>query len=267
MLYSTESNPLRLWRKIVKNGHIKCVMDEEINSLAIEVQGINTRTTYITCPVDPEDSLGIRQPFLNMLLKKTGEDFSFEITVIDDKNIQRQICFSTWQTAKNQKNLCVIQLRLSTSWDYFNINLARVTNALFETKYVETVKVKINANCQIRSVYFSDRVYSNDELPNEYKVNFSGAKQTEPSRAAAMADSSLLVPAGSGRQRRRGLHHLRTGTGLQPTGEEYICGLYTILNSTDKEPLRFWATEVENGHIERVIDREINAATIELQGR
>lgn len=27
----------------VKNGHIKCVMDEEIKSLAIEVQGINTR--------------------------------------------------------------------------------------------------------------------------------------------------------------------------------------------------------------------------------
>lgn len=27
----------------VKNGHIKCVKDEEIKSLAIEVQGINTR--------------------------------------------------------------------------------------------------------------------------------------------------------------------------------------------------------------------------------
>lgn len=249
-----------------------------------------------------------------MLLKKTGQDFSFEITVrhlrlgcrnrvnfwgkctrscplfskiffylifnvkifqvIDDKNIQRQICVSTWQVAKNKKCLCVVQLRLSTSWDYFNINLARVTNALFETRYVETVKIKvsvswgpgqnrrtftqihstshfcfylqINANCRIRSVYLSDRVYSNDELPNDYKVNFSGAKQAEPSRAGAMANSSLLVPAGSGRQRQRGLHHPRTGTGLQPTaaGEEYICGFYTILNSTDKKPLKFWAREV-----------------------
>lgn len=27
----------------VKNGHIKCVMDEELKSIVIEVQGINTR--------------------------------------------------------------------------------------------------------------------------------------------------------------------------------------------------------------------------------
>lgn len=65
------------------------------------------------------------------------------LKVIDDENIQRQISVSTWQTAKIKKCLCVVQLRLSTSWDYFNINLAKVTNALFGTKYVETVKIKV----------------------------------------------------------------------------------------------------------------------------
>ena len=96
-------------------------------------------------------------------------------------------------------------------------------------------------------MYFSDRIYSNEELPSDYRVNISAERQTAASRGAGMAASSLQVPAGSGRQgHRKGMHQPRTGTGPQPTatGEEYICGFYTILNSTDREPLKFWATEV-----------------------
>lgn len=39
------------------------------------------RTTYITCPPDSRDKLHIRQPFLNLLLKTTGEEFGCKITV------------------------------------------------------------------------------------------------------------------------------------------------------------------------------------------
>ncbi|CAG03700.1 unnamed protein product [Tetraodon nigroviridis] len=81
MFYSMESNHLSVWGKEVRNGYVQGVLDEETQSSTIELHGINTRTTYITCPPDPKDSLGIRLPFLNLLLKKTGEDFSFEITV------------------------------------------------------------------------------------------------------------------------------------------------------------------------------------------
>lgn len=63
---------------------------------------------------------------------------------MDDKKIQRQICVSTWQTAKNRKYRCVVQLKMSTLWDNVNINMAKVTSALFGTKYVETVRIKVS---------------------------------------------------------------------------------------------------------------------------
>ncbi|TWW58332.1 Cilia- and flagella-associated protein 20 [Takifugu flavidus] len=69
------------------------------------------QSTSITCPPDPEESLGIRLPCLNLLVKKTGEDWGFELTIY--------------------------------------------------------------ANCRIRRVYFTDRLYSYHELPSDYKVKIS----------------------------------------------------------------------------------------------
>lgn len=64
--------------------------------------------------------------------------------VIDDKKIQRRICVSTWQTARNKKCQCVVQIKLCTSWEHINLNLANITNTLFGAKYVETVKLKVS---------------------------------------------------------------------------------------------------------------------------
>jgi len=30
--------------------------------------------------------------------------------------------------------------------------------------------VTVHANCRLRRIYFSDRLYSEDELPNEFKL-------------------------------------------------------------------------------------------------
>lgn len=35
------------------------------------------------------------------------------------------------------------------------------------TNYVETLRVQVHANCRIRRIYFSDRLYSEEELPPE----------------------------------------------------------------------------------------------------
>ncbi|CAG03699.1 unnamed protein product, partial [Tetraodon nigroviridis] len=174
ILYSIGWSPLKFWKKEVKNGHVERVMDEEIKSSAIEVHGINTRTTYITCPPELGEKLSIKQPILNLLVKKTGEDFTFEITVIDDKNIQRRIILTTF--TKKMKPMMYsgfVPLKLSTFWDHININLTTVTNEIFGAKYVETVKIKIHPNCRIRRVYFTDRLYSQRELPSDYKKKIS----------------------------------------------------------------------------------------------
>ena len=37
------------------------------------------------------------------------------------------------------------------------------------TNYIETLRMQIHANCRIRRVYFSDRLYTEEELPTEFK--------------------------------------------------------------------------------------------------
>lgn len=38
------------------------------------------------------------------------------------------------------------------------------------TNYIETLRVQVHANCRIRRIYFSDRLYSEEELPPEFKL-------------------------------------------------------------------------------------------------
>lgn len=35
---------------------------------------------------------------------------------------------------------------------------------------METLRIQIHANCRIRRIYFCDRLYNEDELPQEYKL-------------------------------------------------------------------------------------------------
>lgn len=38
------------------------------------------------------------------------------------------------------------------------------------TNYIETLRVQIHANCRIRRIYFSDKLYTEEELPPEFKL-------------------------------------------------------------------------------------------------
>ena len=57
----------------------------------------NVATTYITCPADPEKTLGIKLPFLVMIIKNLNRYFSFEVQVLDDKNVRRRFRASNYQ--------------------------------------------------------------------------------------------------------------------------------------------------------------------------
>ena len=50
ILYSIGSKPLAIWDKKVRNGHIKRITDNDIQSLVLEIEGTNVSTTYVTCP-------------------------------------------------------------------------------------------------------------------------------------------------------------------------------------------------------------------------
>jgi len=60
-------------------------------------------------------------------------------------------------------------LRFEEGWNMIQFNLAEFTKYIYGTKYIETLRVKVNANCRIRQIYFSDRYYIEDELRDDLK--------------------------------------------------------------------------------------------------
>lgn len=194
ILYSIGSKPLQIWDKKVRNGHIKRITDNDIQSLVLEVVGTNVSTTYITCPADPKKTLGIKLPFLVMIIKNLKKYFTFEVQVsnhlscpsiinitilihyfffqvLDDKNVRRRFRASNYQSTTRVKPfICTMPMRLDDGWNQIQFNLADFTRRAYGTNYIETLRVQIHANCRIRRVYFSDRLYSEDELPAEFKL-------------------------------------------------------------------------------------------------
>ncbi|XP_010182151.1 PREDICTED: cilia- and flagella-associated protein 20, partial [Mesitornis unicolor] len=156
---------------LVRNGHIKRITDNDIQSLVLEIEGTNVSTTYITCPADPKKTLGIKLPFLVMIIKNLKKYFTFEVQVLDDKNVRRRFRASNYQSTTRVKPfICTMPMRLDDGWNQIQFNLSDFTRRAYGTNYIETLRVQIHANCRIRRVYFSDRLYSEDELPAEFKL-------------------------------------------------------------------------------------------------
>lgn len=178
ILYSIGSKPLQIWDKSVRNGHIKRITDQDIQSSVLEIMGSNVSTTFITCPADPNQTLGIKLPFLVMIIKNLKKYFTFEVQVLDDKNIRRRFRASNYQSTTRVKPfICTMPMRLDEGWNQIQFNLSDFTRRAYGTNYIETLRVQIHANCRMRRIYFSDRLYSEEELPPEFKLFLPLQKQ------------------------------------------------------------------------------------------
>lgn len=76
-------------------------------------------------------------------------------------------------------------MALNPGWNQIQMNLADFTRRAYGTNYMETVRITVNANCRLRNVYFSDRLYSDDEKPAAFKFQTTqpvekGVKQIKP---------------------------------------------------------------------------------------
>ncbi|XP_028128146.1 fibrous sheath CABYR-binding protein-like [Diabrotica virgifera virgifera] len=171
IFYSVGSNPLALWDKQVKNGHIRRIMDDDVKSLVLEISGTNVATTYITCPIKPRASLGIRLPFLIMIIKNMKKYFTFEIQILDDKDMRRRFRISNFQSSTKVRPFCTtMPMGLSSGWNQVQFNLADFTKRAYGTTYMETMRVQVHANVCIRRIYFTDTLYTDDDLPAEFKL-------------------------------------------------------------------------------------------------
>ena len=128
ILYSIGSRPLQIWDKQVQNGHIKRLTDQDIQSSVLELVGSNVATTYITCPADPQKTLGIKLPFLVMIIKNLKKYFTFEVQVLDDKNVRRRFRASNYQSTTRVKPfICTMPMRLDEGWNQIQFNLSDFT--------------------------------------------------------------------------------------------------------------------------------------------
>lgn len=233
---------MQIWDKEVKNGHIKRITDNDIQSSVLEIMSTNISTTFISCPANAKETLGIKLPFLVMIIKNVRargaraarrlaahcaprtvslparrsprgararaarrgrlrlsqlpagaaggrparsrallvlrraraqlkKYFTFEVTVLDDKNVRRRFRASNYQSTTRVKPfICTMPMRLDEGWNQIQFNLSDFTRRAYGTNYIETLRVQIHANCRIRRIYFSDRLYSEEELPPEFKL-------------------------------------------------------------------------------------------------
>lgn len=53
------------------------------------------------------------------------------------------------------------------------------TSRAYGTMYLETLKVTIHANCRLRRIYFSDKLYSDPDLPADYRLLTATARKQE----------------------------------------------------------------------------------------
>merc|ERR1740138_1399512 len=119
--------------------------------------GTNVSTTYVTCPADP--------------IKNLKKYFTFEVTVLDDKEVRRRFRASNYQSTTRVKPfICTMPMRLDEGWNQIQFNLSDFTRRAYGTNYIETLRIQLHANCRLRRIYFSDRLYSEEELPPEFKL-------------------------------------------------------------------------------------------------
>ena len=193
VFYSIGRNPLLIWDMKVMNGHIKRITDEDAKSLALEIRGTNVATCFITAPSYPCISLGVKLPFLIMIIKNLRKFFSFEVQILDDKNQLRRFRASNYQSKTNVSTFTTtMPLALNCGWNQIQLNLADFTRRAYGSNYIETVRISIHANCRIRNVYFSDRLYTDEEKPLAYKFMAGTTTEKKPTKSITIISRNEL---------------------------------------------------------------------------
>ncbi|KAI8064752.1 Cilia/flagella-associated protein 20/WDR90/C3orf67 [Gongronella butleri] len=181
ILYSLGSEPLQLWSVHSEDenpddtsdgAHVQTVKDTMISSNVIELLSRNVATTYITCPPLSQRSLGIKLPFLVFLVRNMDDRYmTFEVQIVDDQQETRRLRASNYQLeTRVRPEITTMPLRLDPGWNQMTLDLADLVKRAYGTQYVETTRVTIHANCRLRRVYFTDRLYAEDDLPAEFKL-------------------------------------------------------------------------------------------------
>ena len=245
ILYAIGSKPLQIWRKNINNGYVKRITDFEMQSSVIEICGANVSTCFLSCPSNPKQTLGVKMPFLVLFIKYLKKYFTFEVQVIDDKNVKRRFRASNYQSNTRVKPfICTIPMKLDEGWNQIHFNLTDFTRRAYGTNYLETLRVQIHANCRIRRIYFTDQLLSSKSIPDEYRA-FSNANDdnAEEQYQNQMANDPNA--------------HMMQGEG----GEEQYQGEYHEENQEEHQ-----VEQVEEHQVEHVEEHQVEQVEQQQEG-
>lgn len=118
VLFSADKDSLQLWSKTIRNGQIKLVQDPDLGSKVIEILGDNMSQTFITAPGDATRHLGVKAHHIAFIVKNLKKYFTFEVQILDDKNIRRRFRSSTFVSATRVKPfVSTMPLKLDDGWN------------------------------------------------------------------------------------------------------------------------------------------------------
>eukprot|EP00435_Cladocopium_sp_Y103_P068016 s352_g30.t2 len=200
VFYAIGRHPLYLWNASVRNGHVRRITDEDIGSAALEICGNNVSTTTVTCPEEDRQTLGIKLPFLVLLVKNMKRYFAFEVEVLDDTGQRRRFKASNFDTGTKVGPFnCSMPLNLEPGWNQVMFNLEDFTKRAFNSNYVETTRLTIHANCRLRR-----------ELPPDFRL-------VQPTRLAEAERVAHVAPQPTAEQEDSFQAALLTPTSTAPT--------------------------------------------------
>ena len=88
-------------------------------------------------------------------------------------------------------------LKLDEGWNQIQFNLADFCQRAYGTAFVEALRIQVHCSARLRRIFFCDRVYSDEELPSEYRIFLprAGPREKYIIPAAAAPSSAAAAPA------------------------------------------------------------------------
>ncbi|KAE9024617.1 hypothetical protein PR001_g12632 [Phytophthora rubi] len=181
LLYSIGLRPLQLCEKHEEApGCVRRVLDEDVQSSVVELSADNLVHTWLRFPFgaeeqqqqhEPSASLHIRLRHLVLVLKNLDQHVSLEVHVADDRGSRRRFRFSTFQKKSVvHPQIALLPLQLDSGWNQLRLDLAELMHNCYNERYAHAVSVQLHASCRVRRIYFADQMFSEAQLPAEFRL-------------------------------------------------------------------------------------------------
>lgn len=159
------------------DGHVRIIYDKEAKGHVAEcVSRVSYRKVAMRFP-DETKYIGTPLPYIVLHIKNLGRHVAFSLEVQDEEHTTRVLRATTARTtAALEGSVLTLPLKLTAGWNKVAINVAQMIEEAYQVPYKYAVRCTIHANTRVRRIFFCDRIYRDDELPDTLRVFHSGFK-------------------------------------------------------------------------------------------